>query len=83
MIEFIRDGSKVVIRVDTGLGSTIGPEFNCGCELYAKLLTRQLDANLRGLIEGIRKDAYETGHKEGRAKKKRRDWFPSWLRRGM
>jgi hypothetical protein len=49
--------------------------MNCENPMFAELLERKLNNQLEELVESIRKQEYELGVKDGRAKRKKRDYF--------
>lgn len=84
MISFRRDGSEVVVEVESD--STVNSRFfrfkiAFGNELYADLLTRNFQHKFETLIEDVRREEYERGWKHAKAKKARTSWFPCVLRK--
>lgn len=80
--EIDRNGSAVVIRVDSKLGT---PKpiftfyFNCADESWAELLRDYLEKNFRHTIHKIRKESYEDGWSDAKKKKAKRGWHSSCL----
>jgi hypothetical protein len=54
-------------------------KWSCGDDqLYASLLAAELRKQLEHKLEGIRKEEYDRGYKDGRAKRGKSSWFKSW-----
>jgi hypothetical protein len=77
MINIYRKGNKVCVSIETGLNTQKDIEFSVDCvtEVFAELLSKQLDKKLRDRIERIRKTEYLSGRKDSRKPGKKRDWF--------
>jgi len=80
MIEFIKDGEEVLVKVNTSssINWHIKAKFNCNSELYAALLRQELHSHLNNTLERIRKQAYEQGWKDAKARTKKETWFSGW-----
>lgn len=83
MIEFtVHEKEKVQLIIETGLPVDKHRYlfyWNCENEAFAYLLSEQLRKHYGDCIEAARKEEYERGYKDGRAKRKRIDWFKRWL----
>ena len=78
MITFSRKGTEVLVDVKHGV--FFGEEYfrleiHQAYEYQAELLLRQLDKNLSSQLERIRKEAYEQGFKDAKAKRAKQTWF--------
>lgn len=49
--------------------------FNCGGEAYAGLLTKALRDALGDAVQAVRREAYEEGWRDAKAKTAKRDYF--------
>ena len=87
MITVTRDGSDVVVGVTTNLPHESGSrtdflfQHNCGDgeTQYAELLTRHIRHVLDTAVETTRREHYEAGRKDAKAKRRKRTWFGSAL----
>lgn len=80
MITITQDGSKVKVTLDPDIdGKVMALHWETNSEWYACLLTRQLNKTFKDKIEAARREAYEQGHKDGKGKKAKRDWFSTKL----
>lgn len=80
MIQFFRDGTKVKAVIEiTGLQKLEERyphfSFETNSTLYAELMKQTLEDNFSDDLEQIRKDAYDSGYKDGRGKKTKKSWF--------
>ncbi len=78
MISINREGSKIVLLVSHGLSTTEGPlkfEWECGRDIHAAALAVALQKHFSETVQSIRRDEYETGHRDGRRHLSRRDSF--------
>lgn len=78
MIEIFRDGESVVLTIEHGLGVEIKAmrfDWKCRGELEAAALASCLREHLRQRIEAVRREEYESGHRDGRAKRAKATWF--------
>ncbi|HEX5034976.1 MAG TPA: hypothetical protein VFW62_10870 [bacterium] len=78
MIEFSANGQTLQVRVNTGLPTdrpTFTVERNCGAAIEAAALQRILSERLRAMVEEARRESYNEGYKDGRAKRGKRSWF--------
>lgn len=69
MIEIKTEGSKTKAIITLSIGYVISFSSERGCELDALLLRNQILNDLYKKIETIRKEAYEKGWKDAKAKK--------------
>jgi len=71
----------VVINTETGvLKQHLWCAFGTSDEVIARILARDLQGRLDKLVEGIRKDAYTAGYRNGRKKVKQKTSFSHNLR---
>lgn len=76
MIQISSNGSKVVVKLETGIGWSCELDYNNFNEMNAVLLENQLNKKLNQRIEQIRREAYEAGWKDKSDKKRgKRTWF--------
>lgn len=81
MISFSRIENTVKVKVQHGIfhnDAHFALTINQDYEYQAQLLLNQLDKHLRNNLEAIRKEAYEQGWKDAKAKRKKKTWFSSW-----
>lgn len=83
MINIKRDEKKVKIEVETGIdGHEVWLYWNCSNELFARLLTRQLQKKFTDTVQAIRQEEYNRGYKDGRAKRGKNTWFTCFFKTG-
>lgn len=84
MIQIDRHETKVRLRIEHGLLSANGSElwlyWECDKEMFAELMENKLRKKLEDRIEAIRKEEYERGWKDAKAKRRKAIWFASVLR---
>lgn len=82
MIEIFKDGNKVKGKFTTSIGNGWYWTFTiatCEDDPYAIMLTERMQKDLAKKLEQIRKESYEEGWRDAKAKKSgKRDWFKSW-----
>jgi hypothetical protein len=78
MISFSTDGYKLKLIVETNKNYVLHLYWDCGKELHAELLRDHLHETLNGRLEVIRREAYEKGWKDAKAKRRKEDWFSRW-----
>lgn len=75
MITFLRDGTKVIVRLKTGMynqGMTeVDAKIECGSDMFAELLTRRLEDKFDAVTKEVRRIEYQRGRKRD----KKQDWF--------
>lgn len=77
MIDYRVSGQAVKIHVDSGLGKfTFTHE--CGQDYLASLMCDQYERHMRSVLEKVRKEAYNQGWKDAKAKNKKATWFKPW-----
>lgn len=82
MIEFSRNGSTVVARVDSGTtvkDSVWCFRYECHDEDTAEIVKKHFATRLQGVVKSIREEAYMEGYMAGRAKRRKEDWFSGEL----
>ena len=87
MIRIKRDNEKVVLLFDTGLPhdcegkTTVAWDFTVTtpAPYYAQLVTDYYRDRLRSEMQRIRREAYEEGWADAKAKRKKQDWFSGSL----
>ena len=83
MIEIERNNTYCTVKIEGGpLGVSFPFSFQCGDAYYAELLRQHFDKKLSDRIEQVRKEEYDKGYKDGRAKRGKISWFYSWLKLG-
>ncbi len=86
MLEIKRDGNSAIIHMDTDLPHN-RPYVNTlwvfkseeGSPWHAELVVRYLKNRLKECVKQIRRDAYEQGWKDARAKRVKETWFSGEL----
>lgn len=82
LIRFERDGSSVNVFIDEGpMGYQFVFKYTCGSDWSADLLKRHYHNKLTKVVESIRKEEYDRGYKDGRAKKAKATWFSCLLKK--
>jgi len=82
MITISREDTKVKVIIEDGpLGSSYALFWDCRDKYYAELLTRHFDLKLDKLVQTIREYEYRQGYKDGRAKRAKRNYFSTLLKR--
>lgn len=76
-MEYTTEGTKVKCTHETDNGYTLNTYFECGSELYAKLLTRSLRENGYNKTKAFAEKHYEQGWNDKQKRKKKQEWFPS------
>lgn len=80
MIEITRDDQKVKVLLHSGvLNTKYIFTWNCNDAVYAELLRDAFEKKFGDEIERVRKEEYERGFKDARAKRARASWFKRWL----
>jgi len=87
MIRINRDNEKVVLLFDTDLphdckgSTTVAWDFRVTtpAPYYAQLVTDYYRDRLRSEMQRIRREAYEEGWADAKAKRKKQDWFSGSL----
>lgn len=78
MILFKRDGTRVKVEVDSKLAipkSIYLFYWEASGEGHAELLVNQLQTKFSDALREARREAYNAGFKDAKAKRKREDWF--------
>ena len=78
MISFERSENKVLVNVQHGIffnDQYFQLDINQGHPYQAELLYRQLNKTLREKLESIRREEYEKGWKDAKAKRAKQTWF--------
>lgn len=78
MINFSRKDSAVTVEVEANVG--VAARFfhftmNLSNEVYAYMLRENFQTKMTKALQDIRREAYEQGWKDAKAKIARRDWF--------
>lgn len=82
MIEFIKEGTKVMVQINTGVSvqkNVIVLEWETTDELYARLLLDQIKNRFNEQIRITREDAYNKGWEDKQKRKAKKTWFGFWL----
>jgi hypothetical protein len=66
---------ELKFNVDVGTGWNYSFSWNCNDEVYAQLLAAQMNKQLGNKLELIRREAYDQGFKDAKAKRAKREWF--------
>jgi hypothetical protein len=81
MITITSDNTKMKVSIEGGpLNYKYNLFFECNDNCHAYLLTKHFEKKLRDQIETIRKQEYDNGYKDGRAKRGKKTWFSSLLK---
>lgn len=76
MIEFKREGTKVVITVESGV---MNYEFSfnheCNHDHFAVLMRDAYNKHMNEELRKVREQAYNKGWKDAKAKVKKETWF--------
>jgi len=83
MIKIDRHEKQVRIRIEHGAyynDAELWFYWNCNSELYAQLLTQQLNRHLDDRVQAIRKEEYEKGWKDAKAHRTKETWFSPLLK---
>lgn len=75
MINFSNQGKHVLLSCRLTIAYTVNFLMERACEMDAVLLQKQLQSDLEKRIEKIRKESYEAGFKDAKAKRVKRSWF--------
>ncbi len=81
MISFKRTDNIVVVQVKHGVlfnDEHFTLQIASSHAYQAELLNRQLKDQLENKLEAIRKEAYEQGSKDAKAKRAKKTWFSRW-----
>lgn len=81
MITFSRNDNKVIVKVEHGIfhgDQYFELDILQNYQYQAQLLRNALELNLSRKLEEIRKEAYEQGWKDAKAKRKKQTWFSGW-----
>ena len=87
MLQVYRDNSKVAIAIDTNLsvdceglkGAILRFSFECGQPYLADSLTRYIRRLLEDNVARVRKNAYNEGWADAKAKRAKQTHFSPWL----
>lgn len=83
MIQITRKGTSVKIdftsRIPLCDVRVFGFNWECNTEVYAGLLTNHLSNGLWSELVRVRKEAYEKGWKDAKAKVRKENWFSGAL----
>lgn len=77
MIHFYRDENKVKIKIEHGIFGTneyFETEIQQDFPYQAELLTLQLRENLNSKLAEIKREAYNQGWKDAKARTRKRKW---------
>lgn len=77
MIDFQQSGADVRINIESGVGKFVFTH-NCVHGYLAGLMRDQYERHMRSVLENVRKDAYNQGWKDAKAKTKKATWFKGW-----
>lgn len=78
-LQVARQGDKVVVKLPTVLDRFYTFEIQMPHDTSAELLARDMDARLDTAVRAARQTAYEQGWADAKAKRKKRDYFGTWL----
>lgn len=70
-----REGTKLSITANTGIGWTFGFIHTCSDEPYAILLRNEIQERMDAEISRVKKEAYEKGWRDKSSKKKKATTF--------
>ena len=75
-----RNGTKVEVKIPTVLDYHYNFSIECNDDVRAELLARDMDGRIERAVAGARKQAYEDGWRDAKAKKvAKRSWFSPYL----
>lgn len=82
MFTFIRDKTDVKVQIEAK--SSVQARWfvftwHCSDEVYADLLVKSFEANLEEKLKKARKESYDQGWKNAKAKQKRETYFGGWI----
>jgi hypothetical protein len=80
MLSFFRKENKVIVKLEHGIWGSdehFALEIGQSFEYQAQLLKDALNKNLQNNLERIRREAYNQGWKDAKAKTRKQTWF-SW-----
>ena len=75
MLTLKRNTNVLRIEVDSGIGWTFHFKHTLSDEPYAILLREKLQAKMSDYMEKARREAYEHGWKDAKAKKTKQTWL--------
>lgn len=79
MINFKRDDKDAVVTLDLAVPTyderVFSFKFGCGSEVYAGLLTEAMRKAFGNAVQAARREAYNDGWRDAKAKTAKRDWF--------
>lgn len=77
MIDFKQIGADVKITIDSGVGNFVFTH-NCVHGYLSGLMRDQYERYMQSQLEKIRREAYNQGWKDAKAKSKKATWFKPW-----
>lgn len=78
MIQYRTSGDSVKIHVESGVGNFTFTH-SCGHDYLAGLMRDQYEKHMNSAIESIRRESYNKGWKDAKAKTKKQTWFSGWF----
>lgn len=79
MLAIVRDNSDVIVKLDLHVPTyetrVFGFTFKCGNEVYAGLLTQAMREAVSDALMAARKQAYDQGWADAKAKRAKQTWF--------
>jgi hypothetical protein len=81
MLSFDRIGPDVIVNIEHGIfynGNHFVLKISSTHDYQAELLKRQFQKKLSDELEAIRREAYNQGWKDAKAKTKKQTWFTGW-----
>lgn len=79
MIQFTREGTKVRIEISSNaLSKSFLFYHECGQDHFASLMDDSYQERMSQSLERIRREAYNQGWKDAKAKVKKESWFSGW-----
>lgn len=83
MITFKREGSVVICKVEMDMPywdtRIYHFRWETGSDVCSSLLTQHARTTLSDKLRAIRKEAYNRGWKDAKAKTKKEEWFSGWF----
>lgn len=83
MIHFLKSGKQVKAQIKYKSGevdTNLLWYWECGSEVLAESLSKQLEDMMRRTVQKAREEEYEEGYKAGRGKKEKKTWFKQTLK---
>jgi len=77
MMQFQQSGADIKITINSGVG-LFSFTHNCVHGYLSGLMRDQYERHMQEVLANIRKEAYNQGWKDAKAKTKKATWFRPW-----